>query len=92
MLIYRGDALGIDGLCEILGAMAQQFDRRMLLARWHDGESTSYMIASDEALVARGPAFEYLALALPDGACFPMHGTEADRPPRSRGRWADVDH
>jgi len=58
----------MDGLREILGAMAQQFDRRMLLARWDDGDTMSYMITMDDALLVRGPAFEPLVLALPDGA------------------------
>jgi hypothetical protein len=79
MLIYRGDAPGIDGLREILGAMAQQFDRRMLLARWNDGETMSYMITMDDALVVRGPAFQPLVLAFPDGACLPVQEAEPAR-------------
>jgi hypothetical protein len=79
MLIYRGDVPGIDGLCEILGTMAQQFDRRMLLARWNDGEMMSYMITMDDDLVVRGPAFQPLVLAFPDGAYLAVQKAEPGR-------------
>ncbi len=65
MLIFRGDALGIDGLREILETIARHFDRRMVLARWHDGETTSYMITMDDARVARSPGYVALAVAGP---------------------------
>ncbi|MGO8919487.1 MAG: hypothetical protein ACLQJR_26600 [Stellaceae bacterium] len=79
MLIYHGDALGIDGLREILGTMAQHFDRRMLLARWDDGESMSYMITIDDAVVAGNPACEPLILAWPNGAWVPVPEGEHGR-------------
>jgi hypothetical protein len=68
VLIYRGDALGMDGLREILGMIAQQLDQRMLLARWHNGERTSYMIIQEAAAPCH-PALEPIVLAMPDGAC-----------------------
>jgi hypothetical protein len=74
MLIYRGDALGMDGLREILGAIAQQSDRCMVLARWVDGDTTSYVITSDAAPVARSPAFEPMVRASPDGALVAVSG------------------
>ena len=68
MLICRGNALELDALRVIAGTIAQEFERRMLLGLWNDGESKSYMIAMDEAPVTRSPGFEPIALALPDGA------------------------
>jgi hypothetical protein len=73
MLICRGDVLGMHGLCEILGTMAQEFERRMLLGRWGDGGSSSYLITTEDAPVVHSPAFEPIILALPDGAIVPMH-------------------
>ena len=67
MLIFRGDALGVDSLREILETIARHFHRRMVLARWDDGETTSYMITMDDTLVARSPAYVPLAMASPDG-------------------------
>src|SRR5258708_2078827 len=58
MLIHRDDALGMDGLREILGTMALEFDQRMPLARWDDGDTKSYMITRDDAPAARSPAFD----------------------------------
>jgi hypothetical protein len=78
MLIYRGDALGVNCLCEILGRIAQQLDQRMLLARWHDGERTSHMITEDAATPCR-PALEPIALGMPDGACVSARKGEPDR-------------
>jgi hypothetical protein len=78
MLIYRGDALGVNGLCEILGMIAQQLDQRMLLARWHDGERTSYMITEDAATPCR-PVLEPIVLGMPDGACVSVREGEPDR-------------
>lgn len=72
MLICRGDALGMDGLREILGTLAQEFARRMLLGRWGDGGTSSYLITPEDAAVARSPAFEPIMLALPDGALIPL--------------------
>lgn len=77
MLIYRGDAPGMDGLREILGAMAQEFEQRMLLARWNDGEATSYMITIDNAQLAADPAYEPLIIALPSGVCLPFAAERA---------------
>jgi hypothetical protein len=72
MLICCGDALGMHGLCEILGTMAQESERRMLLGRWGDGGSSSYLITTEDAAVVHSPAFEPIVLALPDGAIVPM--------------------
>ena len=72
MLICCGDGLGMHGLCEILGTMAQEFERRMLLGRWGDGGSSSYLITTEDAPVVQSPAFEPIILALPDGAMVPM--------------------
>lgn len=85
MLIYRGDALGMDSLREILGTMALQFGRRMLLARWDDGDKKSYMITRDDGPVARGPAFRPIFLALPDGVCVPAREGEHERQIQSNG-------
>ncbi len=68
MLICRGDGLGLDGLREIVGTMAQEFGRRMVLGRWGEGGPASYLIALEDAPVAHSAAFEPIILALPDGA------------------------
>jgi hypothetical protein len=52
--------------------MAQEFERRMLLGRWGDGGSSSYLITTEDAPVVQSPAFEPIILALPDGAMVPM--------------------
>jgi hypothetical protein len=72
MLICYGDGLGMHGLCEILGTMAQEFERRMLLGRWGDGGTSSYLITTEDAPVVHSPDFEPIVLALPDGAMVPM--------------------
>jgi hypothetical protein len=76
MLIYRGDALGMDDLCEILGAIALQSDRCMVLARWDDGDTMSYVITRGDAPVARRPAFEPIVLASPDGEFIAVRADE----------------
>jgi hypothetical protein len=68
MLICRGDALGLDGLREIVGAMARESARRMLLGRWGAGALAGYLITSDDAPVASSPDFEPIVMALPDGS------------------------
>jgi hypothetical protein len=52
--------------------MAQEFERRMLLGRWEDGGTSSYLITTEDAPVVRSPAFEPMILALPDGAMVSM--------------------
>jgi hypothetical protein len=76
MLIYRGDALGMDDLCEILEAIAQQSDRCMVLARWDDGDTMSYVITRGDAPVARSPAVEPIVLASPDGEFIAVRADE----------------
>jgi hypothetical protein len=86
MSIYRGDALGTDGLREILGAMAIQFDRCMLFARWDNGGKKQYVITRDDSPVARSPAaFRPIFLALPNGAGVPAREGEHERQIQSNG-------
>jgi hypothetical protein len=68
MLICRGDTLGMDSLQEILGVMARQSERRMLLGRWGGGGAPNFLITPDDAAVVRSPDFEPIVVALPDGA------------------------
>lgn len=86
MLIYRGNALEMDALREILGKMALQFGRCMFLARWDDGDTKSYMITRDDAPVARSPTFEPIVLALPNGSCLSVHREALGPQPRARSR------
>lgn len=81
MYFFRGETLGINGLCEILRTMAQNFDRHMVLARCHDGEATSYMITPAGALTDCIPVYEPIAFAMPDGACTNVHELEHDQLP-----------
>ena len=83
MLIYRGNTLEMDILREILGKMALQLGRRMLLALWDDGDTKRYMITKDDAPVARSPAFEPIVLALPNGACISVHREARTLQPRA---------
>ena len=83
MLIYRGNALGMNAVREILGKIAQQLGRRLLLARWDDGDTKSYMITRDDAPVAHSPAFEPIVLALPNGECVSVHREARTLQPRA---------
>jgi hypothetical protein len=81
MLICRGDAFGMDGLREILGVMARQSERRMLLGRWGGDGAPAFLITPDDAAVARSPDFEPIVVALPDGALLvPKEERHGDRP------------
>jgi len=72
MLICRGDGFGLDGLRALVGTMAQESGRRLVLGRWGEGGPQSYLIALEDAPVAHSATFEPLVLGLPDGAVVPV--------------------
>jgi len=67
MFLCLGESLGLEDLYQMLGIIAHGLERAVLLGVWHMGASRSYVIAAENAGVARMPAFQPLAKATPDG-------------------------